>query len=103
MEEEMVINHMFSKIVGTTFVEGSQERLSKLEQTQELKLVEDVDNKFDPNAIAVYEGDFRLGYLPKETAKSVKEILKDNEISCRVSMVTGGNGNHYGCNLSLNW
>ena len=96
-------NHMFSKVVGSTFVEGGQERLASLNSNEELKLIEEPENPFDSNAIAVYHKDKRIGYLPKNTAVSVKELMEENDLVCKVSEVTGGNGNHYGCNLSISW
>lgn len=93
-----------SKIAGTTF-SNCQKQLQSLHQGEELELVRETENVYDPNAIAIYkEGELnRLGYLPKDTAAKINEDVKEGRVLCTVSEITGGveGKENIGCNIKL--
>lgn len=53
-------------IVGTAFVEGGEQIMATLATGDVLSLVREPTNRFDPNAIAVYAGKNRIGYIPRK-------------------------------------
>ena len=94
----------YSKIVGTTFVEGSQEIIRSLKQGDELVLYRELDNKYDPNAVAVIYASKRIGYIPSQTASSLARVMdKDIKVSCVVSEVTGLDKSNVGCNIKISY
>lgn len=95
-------NAFFTKIVGSTFCNG-QELISKLKHNDVLNLVREKDNKFDPNAIAVLNMDFKkLGFIPKDTAVGLAKEMDNNKIvDAHVSEVTGGGTKNIGCNILI--
>jgi len=91
------------KIMGSSFTEHAQEVFSILEKGDEIIPVPEPENKFDPNAIALYFGEQKLGYVAKETAPKIIEDVKENRIKITVAQVTGGTEGkeNYGCNLDV--
>ncbi len=64
----------------------------------ELQLVRDLDNRYDPNAVAVVfrdverEEDFCIGYLPRaenETVASMLEMGWTDVFECRICKING--------------
>lgn len=53
-------------IVGTQFTGVSENFMQSLKPGQELLLVREPTNQFDPMAVAVYAGTTRIGYIPKK-------------------------------------
>ena len=92
-----------SKIKGGSFIEDGELKLRALTKEQKLKLVREKDNKFDNNAIAVYNNEIKLGYIPKETAVKLVKDVEDDRVSCYVSEVTGGtvDKKNVGCNILI--
>lgn len=78
---------MFSK---TFFIAGVQhhqmnEVLGELGLGDELELVQEPTNKFDPNAIKIiYEGTM-LGYVPKKFSAEVSAAFETDELLCTIS------------------
>jgi hypothetical protein len=94
-------NEFFSKINGSTFCEGAQDAIRVLNQGDPLKFLREPTNKYDPNAIALYniEGK-RLGFIPKDTAINLsKNIDGGDQVEISVSEVTGKDKNNVGCNI----
>jgi hypothetical protein len=91
----------FSKVLGSSFTDNAQEVFSILEQRDELVLVPEPDNKFDANAILIYFGEEKLGYVAKETAAKIVEDTVKGNVTCEVATVTGGGELNYGCNILL--
>ncbi len=99
-----VSNTYSSKVAGTTFIEGVPEFLRKLKHSVKdtscilLKLVPDRENSHDPNAVAVFIslkgiGKYKkIGYIPKEKSKYMKNILESNVYKVVINKVflTGG-------------
>ncbi|MBO8125831.1 MAG: single-stranded-DNA-specific exonuclease RecJ [Firmicutes bacterium] len=91
----------YTKIVGVTF-EDRQEVVSSLRSGQKLKLVREVDNPHDPNAIAVTTLDGKqVGYLRRGIAKHLAPLLDgETGYEATVSQVTGGGeGKSLGVNV----
>lgn len=89
-----------TKVVGSTFC-GGQELLHLIEPGQDIQLIPEPDNKYDPNAVQVFisEND-RLGYVPKETAPIIHEEWGRNRIlKCKVAEITGKGKANLGANL----
>lgn len=61
----------------TTHIAGIPHRnpdLTHLSVGQELQLVPELDNKYDPNAIKVLAGDVFLGYIPKMETQFFRDL-----------------------------
>lgn len=68
-------------IVGTTF-EGRQGPMSQVKTGERVYLVRDPQNMHDPWAIMVLNGDrYSLGYVPKETARSLNWFVGEPVIA----------------------
>ena len=90
-----------TKIVGVTF-EGRQGYIKECYEGQSLDLVRDKLNPYDSNAIAVYAGNYQVGFISKELAsKLAPQIDMGKEFSCKVSSVTGGGDFPYGLNVQI--
>lgn len=77
-----------SKVVGTTFTDMAK---FDIKEDDELILRREPDNEFDENAIAVYWGIEKIGYIKRTLAKDIaKSIDKGNTYKCFVSNITGG-------------
>jgi hypothetical protein len=102
---------MFSKVVGSTFVDGAQDLIRTLKDGDSVALIHEPENKFDENAVAVYVNNkkeetfrndlypIRIGYLPRETAL----LLKDSTsiIFGKVASITGRDKANVGCNIEF--
>ena len=42
---------------------------------KKLKLVREADNQFDPYAVAVYFGEFKLGFVPRNNNREISKYL----------------------------
>lgn len=54
-----------SRVAGFKYGEGLL-CYEELKVGKELTMVREDNNKYDPNAIALYCGEFKIGYLPKD-------------------------------------
>lgn len=63
----------------------------------ELQLMRELDNRYDPDAVAVmFEKDgeeepYRIGYIPREDNKTIADILEmgwTNMFECRICKIT---------------
>ena len=82
-------------LAGVTF-EGRQELLSHFAgETITVEFEEEPENKFDPNAVAVYYGESKLGYLPKENALYLHKnsLMVEDEIRMKVDSFDDEDGN----------
>lgn len=62
-------------IAGFSYYEGLL-LLSHLEVGMKLDLFLEKDNPYDPNAVALYLKDKKLGYLPKEKNTLISQLLR---------------------------
>ena len=79
-----------SKIVGVSF-EGRQDTIAGLREGAALDLVREPANEKDPNAIAVFYGALRLGYIRAGIAKHLAPLVDAGaRYRARVENLTGG-------------
>ena len=55
-----------------------------------VQLVEEPDNKYDPNAIKVIIDNMHVGYIKKGSCAHVKKLLRHNRISSITASISGG-------------
>lgn len=86
--EEAVSFH--TKVAGVTF-EGRQELVAGLAAGDELALVRDSDNAYDPNAVAVLSPAGQVGFLNRQLAERLAPCMDGGAAyAARVTEVTGG-------------
>lgn len=99
-----LIKSYYSKINGNTFIPNGQLLLQKLEKNEKIFPEREPDNKFDKNAVALFnkEGN-KLGYVPATTAVDLSSCIdQGNKIEIKVSEITeGNNGKNIGCNIHV--
>ena len=66
---------MLTYIAGVNHRPGSAARLAAMIPGEALVLFPELANKFDKNAVAVYDGNLQLGYIPAVDAPAVKKAL----------------------------
>ena len=61
-------------IAGFGFWEGC-EAFGKLKIGTRLALVREPDNTFDPYAVAIYFGEYKLGFIPRDSNQDISKYL----------------------------
>ena len=61
-------------IAGFGFWEGC-EAFGKLKIGTKLELVREADNAFDPYAVAIYHGEHKLGFIPRDSNHDISKYL----------------------------
>lgn len=61
-------------IAGFSYWDGP-EAFEELKVGKRLDLVREPDNKFDDYAVAIYCGDFKLGYIPRSDNHDISKYL----------------------------
>ena len=61
-------------IAGFGYWDGC-EAFEQLKIGTQLELVREEDNKFDPYAVAIYFGEFKLGYIPRSANHEISKYL----------------------------
>lgn len=77
-------------IAGFGYWEGC-EAFNELKIGSLLDLVREEDNKFDPYAVAIYYGDFKLGYVPRSENHDISKFLDmglDDIYETRITRIT---------------
>lgn len=77
-------------IAGFGYWEGC-EAFEQLKIGTRLELVREEDNKFDPYAVAIYYGDFKLGFIPREDNHDISKFLDmgwNNLFEVRITRIT---------------
>lgn len=88
-----------SKIVGVSF-EGRQDTIAGLKEGAALELVREPAHEKDPNAIAIFYGNLRLGYVRAGIAKHLAPLVDAGaRYRARVENLTGGGAKHRGVNI----
>jgi hypothetical protein len=67
---------LMTYLAGVAHRPGARERLARLIHGEELTLIREPENPFDKNAVAVYDGDLHLGYVPAADAPAVVRALQ---------------------------
>jgi single-stranded-DNA-specific exonuclease len=94
-------NDFFTKVVGVSF-EGRQDSVGGLGAGDELQLVREPENPFDPCAIAVRYGSLQIGFLRREIAKRLApNIDAGDRYAARVASITGGGNRSTGVNIHV--
>ncbi len=62
-------------IAGFSFWDGCIV-FNKLKIGTELTLVREEENKFDPYAVAIYLGEFKLGFIPRNENHQISKFLE---------------------------
>ena len=64
--------------------------ISKLKPGKRLRLVAEPHNPADPNAVAIYRKDVKLGYIPRDQNDLAAQLLRfghDDVLECRILKV----------------
>ena len=64
--------------------------LNKLGPGAKLRLVPEPDNPYDPNAVAVYKGKVKIGFVPRDRNETLAQLLyfgHEKAFECRVTYV----------------
>jgi single-stranded-DNA-specific exonuclease len=91
-----------TKVMGVSF-EQRQDLVAGLVPGHELELKRQPDNPVDANAIAVWFGNFHIGFLRKQIAKHLAPLIDGGvRYTARIEHVTGGkDGKNYGVNIRV--
>lgn len=79
-----------SFIAGIKYRDNYEDKLSKLSEGMEVQLIKEPDNPYDPEAIAVYNGDDHLGYIPKRDIPAIALNMGDGSQTAEVLYVDDG-------------
>jgi hypothetical protein len=79
--------NMNSFIAGIKYRDNYEEMLSKLSEGMEVQLRKDPDNPYDPDAIAVYNGNDHLGYIPKRDIPAIVLNMEDDSLTAEIEYV----------------
>lgn len=91
-------------ISGVTY-NNRQSNISKLRAGENLKLIREANNKFDSNAIQIFNSlNQELGYVPKEINIRIGGMLSKGQIkNVYVKNISGGNGYYYGVTVVIDY
>ena len=77
-------------IAGFTYWEGCV-AISELRIGVSLRLVRESENRFDPNAVAIYFNEHKLGFVPRSENELFSKLLDlgyDKIFDCRVQRIS---------------
>jgi hypothetical protein len=75
MKNQSTLEHFeHFNIAGFTFYEGAM-AFNDLSIGTSLQLVAEPDNRFDKNAVAIYFGDKKLGFIPRTNNREISKVL----------------------------
>ena len=77
-------------IAGFGYWEGC-EAFKHLEIGTKLELVREEDNAFDPYAVAIYYGEYKLGFIPRGSNHDISKYLEmglDDIYEVRITRIT---------------
>ena len=80
-------SNMNSFIAGVKFRDNYEEMLAKLSKGMEVILKPELDNPYDPNAIAVYNAEDHLGYIPKRDVPAIALNMEEGGIKAIVEYI----------------
>ena len=76
-------------VAGTSFCKTLGEVLPYLEEGTMLKMVRDPDNEHDEYAIAIYYGETRIGWVPRDLNQVVPRLMDAGKMFfCRVHKIS---------------
>ncbi|MDI6799513.1 MAG: single-stranded-DNA-specific exonuclease RecJ [Actinomycetota bacterium] len=90
----------YTKAVGVTF-EGRQETIKALTPGEDLKLIRDENNSFDPSAIKIVDGrGAQIGFLKAAISKHLAAAIDSGvPYKVKITEVTGGGDKNLGVNI----
>lgn len=68
-------------VVGMRYWDGAKV-ISKLKPGKRLRLVAEPHNPADPNAVAIYRKDVKLGYIPRDQNDLAAQLLRFGHDTC---------------------
>jgi hypothetical protein len=87
-QNKTIKNANFSSfIAGIKYRENWEELVSKLSDGMKVHLKKDPNNEFDPSAIAVYNGDDCLGYIPQKDIPAVSWCMNGDELDAEIEYI----------------
>ncbi len=93
---------IYTKVAGISF-EGRQRTVEVLEENEELILKREKDNKFDKNAIQIFnKTGIMISYINKVLAGDMAKLMDSGvDFNCRVMQITGFTQATQGVNLEI--
>lgn len=83
MADPNQVNKTFS-IMGSSFIGGAQQYIERLRANQPLTLKREPDNPKHSNAIAIFWGNHKLGWVPRQLADEIAPYMDaDVTVICR--------------------
>lgn len=76
-----------SFIAGIKYRDNYEELLAKLEEGMELQIKPEPDNEFDKDALAVYNGNDHLGYIPKKDVPAIALNMKNGNVTAEIDYI----------------
>ena len=67
-------HYLYCNIAGFMYWDGC-EAFSELEVGKKLELVRESENKYDPEAVAIYYKDLKLGFVPRGDNEDLSHFL----------------------------
>ena len=87
-QEKTIKNaNFFSFVTGIKYRENWEELVAKLTNGMKIRLKSDPENDFDINAIAVYNGEEHLGYVPKKDIPAVRWCMDGEVLDVEIEYV----------------
>ena len=87
-QNKTIKNANFSTFVaGIKYRDNWEELVEKLSDGIKLRLKTDPNNEYDSNAIAVYNGEEHLGYIPKKDIPAVRWCMDGDELVAEIEYV----------------
>ena len=75
MENKIIDKHFGNFfIAGFTYWDGCM-AFDEMKIGTQLKLVREAENRFDPHAVAIYCGDYKLGFVPRGENEMICKFL----------------------------
>jgi len=101
------VDYSFDQVsVAGTGYQNKKRIISEVKVNDEVILIPEPENKYDPNAIAVFKilGDekLKIGYIPKEICQSLKTKMGDNDSMPGIVTYIGKNWNWPEVNIDVN-
>ena len=81
-------------VAGMRYWDGATV-LDKLKPGKKLRLVAEPRNRHDPNAVAIYRKDVKIGYVPRANNAMIAQLLRfghHDVVECRIRGNTGRMG-----------
>lgn len=79
-------------VAGVQFRPGAAEVIRGIKEGDELELIPEPTNKYDPNAVAIYFGEDHIGYVPKKFSSEISAMIEtEPDTTCVATQVNPKN------------